>query len=102
MTNEPEPPYTPTTGDVRNRYAKGYCAGAYDETFDRWLAAHDAEKIAEGAAAQAKKDAALARSLYPRPLSKRAAPGWDEYYAADTISTAILQRASVLTEKGED
>lgn len=46
--------YTPTTGQVRNRYASGRrildardaCltpVGELDAEFDRWLAAHDAE-----------------------------------------------------------
>ena len=51
--------YTPTTEEVREEYAlglnEGVGAGWYDEhrvEFDRWLAAHDAEKRAEWEAEQ--------------------------------------------------
>ena len=51
--------YTPTTEEVREDYAlglnEGVGAGWYDEhrvEFDRWLAAHDAEKRAEWEAEQ--------------------------------------------------
>lgn len=43
--------YAPTTGEVRRRYAYARSAGHKNQSavaeFDRWLAAHDAEKRAE-------------------------------------------------------
>ncbi|WP_295103121.1 hypothetical protein [uncultured Microbacterium sp.] len=43
--------YTPSTGEVRRRYAYARSAGNKNQSavaeFDRWLAAHDAEKRAE-------------------------------------------------------
>lgn len=48
--------YAPTTGEVRRRYAYARSAGHKNQSavaeFDRWLAAHDAEKRSEWEAEQ--------------------------------------------------
>ncbi|WEK60519.1 MAG: hypothetical protein P0Y60_14555 [Candidatus Microbacterium colombiense] len=45
--------YTPSTGEVRRRYAYARSAGHKNQSavaeFDRWLAAHDAEVLREAA-----------------------------------------------------
>lgn len=55
-----EQAYVPTTEEVRKRYALGYCGGAYDETFDRWLAAHDEQQ-----AKRIEQQAAIIEKLGP-------------------------------------
>lgn len=81
--------YTPPTDDVRNHYAYG-CGPEHTwaesrEDFDRWLAAHDAEKRAEWEAEQSRADAVGSMSVY------------DDGYTAGVAEG----RAVALAEQGE-